>query len=36
MEMAQTWYNSPEYQPLKEMRIKELTENGQILLIEGM
>ena len=36
MEMAQTWYNSPEYQPLKEMRIKELTESGQILLIEGM
>ena len=36
MEMAQTWYNSPEYQPLKELRINELTENGQVLLIEGM
>lgn len=36
MEMAQTWYSSPEYQPLKELRINELTEDGQILLIEGM
>jgi uncharacterized protein (DUF1330 family) len=36
MEMAQSWYNSPEYQPLKELRINELTESGQILLVEGM
>jgi len=36
MEMAKTWYNSEEYQPLKELRINELTEGGQILLIEGM
>ena len=36
LEMAQTWYQSPEYQPLKELRINELTESGQILLIEGM
>ena len=36
MEMAQAWYNSPEYQPLKELRINELTEGGQILLLEGM
>lgn len=36
MEMAQSWYNSAEYQPLKELRINELTESGQILLIEGM
>ncbi len=36
MEMAQTWYNSAEYQPLKELRINELTEGGQILLVEGM
>jgi len=36
MEMAQTWYNSPAYQPLKELRINELTEGGQILLVEGM
>jgi len=36
MEMAQTWYNSVEYQPLKELRINELTDGGQILLVEGM
>ncbi|MEI8171827.1 MAG: DUF1330 domain-containing protein [Rhodoferax sp.] len=36
MEMAQTWYNSAEYQPLKELRINELTDGGQILLVEGM
>jgi uncharacterized protein (DUF1330 family) len=36
MESAQAWYNSPEYQPLKELRINELTEGGQVLLIEGM
>jgi uncharacterized protein (DUF1330 family) len=35
-EMAQTWYHSPEYQPLKELRINELTEYGQVLMIEGM
>jgi len=36
MEMAQNWYNSPEYAPLKRMRLDELTEDGQILLIEGL
>lgn len=36
MEMAKTWYNSEEYQPLKDLRINELTEGGQILLTEGM
>ena len=36
MEMAQAWYNSTDYQPLKTLRINELTESGQILLIEGM
>jgi uncharacterized protein (DUF1330 family) len=36
LEMAYSWYNSPEYQPLKELRVNELTEHGQILLIEGM
>jgi uncharacterized protein (DUF1330 family) len=34
--MAQNWYNSDEYQPLKALRINELTEENQILLIEGM
>ena len=36
LEMAQTWYQSPDYRPLKELRINELTESGQILLLEGM
>jgi uncharacterized protein (DUF1330 family) len=36
LDMAKTWYHSQEYRPLKELRINELTENGQILLIEGM
>ncbi|MEI7995966.1 MAG: DUF1330 domain-containing protein [Methylococcaceae bacterium] len=36
MEMAQTWYNSTDYQPLKELRMNELTDSGQVLLIEGM
>ena len=36
MEMAQTWYESSEYKPMKELRINELTESGQILLVEGM
>jgi len=36
IEKAKTWYNSAEYKPLKELRISELTDSGQILLIEGM
>ena len=36
LEMARSWYNSTEYQPLKELRVNELTDSGQILLIEGM
>ena len=36
LEEAKTWYNSADYQPLKALRVNELTESGQILLIEGM
>jgi len=36
LEMAQSWYVSTDYQPLKELRVNELTESGQILLIDGM
>ncbi|NBW81557.1 DUF1330 domain-containing protein [bacterium] len=36
LDMAKTWYNSSEYKPLKELRMNELTNFGQILLIEGM
>jgi uncharacterized protein (DUF1330 family) len=33
---AQRWYGSAEYQPLKELRMSELTESGQVLLVEGL
>lgn len=36
METARGWYNSSLYQPLRAMRINELTESGQVLLIEGL
>ena len=36
MKMAQAWYESPEYRPLKELRINGLTDDGQILLVEGL
>ena len=35
MQAAEDWYQSPEYQPLKELRIKELTESGTAVLIDG-
>jgi len=35
MELAQAWYNSAEYQPLRDLRINELTEHGRVLLVEG-
>ena len=33
MAQAEAWYNSPEYQPLKDLRINELTEPGRVLLL---
>jgi len=35
MSVAEAWYNSPEYQPLKELRINELTEGGSAVFVEG-
>ena len=35
MEAAQAWYNSPEYQPLRDLRINELTDGGRVVLLEG-
>ena len=32
---AENWYNSPEYLPLKDLRINELTEMNRVLLLEG-
>ena len=33
--VAEEWYNSAEYQPLKELRMNELTEGGSVVLVEG-
>jgi uncharacterized protein (DUF1330 family) len=35
MQVAQDWYQSPEYQSLKELRINELTESGAAVLVDG-
>ncbi|MEI6291589.1 MAG: DUF1330 domain-containing protein, partial [Chloroflexota bacterium] len=35
LEKAQGWYYSAEYQPLRDLRINELTEDGRIMLLEG-
>jgi len=35
MQAAQDWYQSPEYQPLKELRINELTESGTAVFVDG-
>ena len=36
MAMAEAWYNSAEYQPLRELRMKELTDEGRLVLIAGI
>jgi len=36
MEAAQAWYSSAEYQPLKELRVRELTESARVMLLEGL
>jgi len=33
--VAEQWYNSTEYQPLKALRMSELTEGGSVVLVEG-
>ena len=35
MEVALAFYRSPQYQPLKALRINELTENGTAVLVDG-
>lgn len=35
MEVAEAWYNSPEYQPLKDLRINELTDGGGVVFVGG-
>jgi len=36
LEKAKSWYSSTEYEPLKDLRVNELTDGGQILLLSGM
>jgi uncharacterized protein (DUF1330 family) len=37
MEAAESWYNSDEYQPYKNLRINELqSEAGRVVIIPGM
>jgi uncharacterized protein (DUF1330 family) len=33
--IATAFYNSPDYRPLRELRINELTDGGSIVLVEG-
>jgi hypothetical protein len=35
MEAAKAWYDSPEYRPLRQLRIDELTEPGGRLMLVG-
>ena len=35
MEAAESWFNSPEYRPSKELRMNELTEHARVMLLEG-
>jgi uncharacterized protein (DUF1330 family) len=35
MQVAEDWYQSLEYQPLKELRINELIQSGSAVLIDG-
>lgn len=34
--MAEAWYGSSDYRPLKDRRINELTESNRVLLVEGV
>jgi uncharacterized protein (DUF1330 family) len=33
-EMAEAWYHSGEYQPLRDLRINELQTDGRVVLVE--
>lgn len=35
MAIAQSWYASDEYQPLKSLRIDELTNSGSVILLDA-
>jgi uncharacterized protein (DUF1330 family) len=33
--VAESWYGSEEYQPLKSLRISELTDGGSVILVDA-
>lgn len=35
MQVAQSWYDSAEYRPYRELRIKELTNGGSVVFVGG-
>jgi len=35
MEAAETWYDSADYEPFKNLRINELTDSGSLVFVEG-
>jgi uncharacterized protein (DUF1330 family) len=35
MAVAESWYGSEEYQPLKSLRISELTDGGSVILVDA-
>ena len=35
MSVAKAFYESPEYQPLKELRVNQLTKGGTAILVDG-
>jgi uncharacterized protein (DUF1330 family) len=35
MSVAKKWYSSEEYKPLRDIRINELTEGGNLVLVPG-
>lgn len=34
-EVAEAWYNSSDYEPLKNLRMNELTDFGSLVFVEG-
>ena len=35
MAVAESWYSSEEYQPLKSLRLNELTNGGSVILVDA-
>jgi hypothetical protein len=35
MEIAESWYDSEDYEPFEDLRINELTDFGSLVFVEG-